>query len=66
MCLVNTSNSLESFKTGKGFLKRDSSGGLYVSVVCLFSGGGNSNGGKVFGICKFGFTKDFLPVLVVD
>ena len=28
MCLVKTSNSLTSFKTGRSFLKRDSSGGL--------------------------------------
>ena len=27
MCLVKTSNSLASFKIGRGFLKRDSSGG---------------------------------------
>ena len=60
MCQVNTSSSSASFKTGKGFQKRVSSGGLYVSIVSFVSGGGKSKGGKVCGIFKFGLTKDFL------
>ena len=38
----------------------DSSGVLYVSIVSLDWGGGNSKGGKDCRIFKCGSTKDFL------
>ena len=60
MCHVNTSNSSASFKIGKGLRYNDSSGVLYVSIVSLDWGGGNSKGGKDCGIFKCGSTKDFL------
>ena len=60
MCHVKTSNSSASFKIGKGLRYNDSSGVLYVSIVSLDWGGGNSKGGKDCGIFKWGSTKDFL------
>ena len=60
MCHVNTSNSSASLKIGKGLRYKDSSGILYVSIVSLDWGGGNSKGGKDGGIFKCGSTKDFL------
>ena len=59
MCHVNTSNSSTSFKIGKGLRYNDSSGVLYVSIVSLDWGGGNSKGGKDCGIFKCGSSKGF-------
>ena len=63
---VNTSNSSTSFKIGKGLRYKDSSGILYVSIVSFDDGGGNSKGGKDWGIFKCGSTKDFLVLFVME